>query len=230
LRAILHLLVDFYYLYGIFKMNLLFKNAKRSTMLGLSVLLAYGLVACGGGNDTPAVATTKITLAAIPALAISPVTSGAATASLTAVSTGFTFAAVPAFGTTAATTVKFTAPAAGTTTPLFAIASGSGTASGNMSYGSCKFNVTASTLPGLIVGATITIDPCSFAITTAGQVTTQGATSNLSTTSTLQLGTLTSSPATIVVSVTNVNGVNTVNVGSVAVGTVTGTVNTGASN
>lgn len=210
-------------------MTKLFKKFPLSTKLALSLTLVASLAACGGSDDTPA-APVKLSLAAIPALAISPATSGAATASLTAVSTGFTFPAVAAFGTTAPTTVKFTAPATGTTNPVFAIASGSGTASGNMGYGSCIFNVTASTLSGLVVGTPITVSPCSFAISTSGQVATQGATTSLSTTSTFQLGAATSASAPIVVSVTNVNGVNTVNVGSVSLGTVVGTVTTGASN
>lgn len=212
-------------------MNKLFKKIPLSTKLALSLTLVASLAACGGGDDTPA-APVKLSLAAIPALVIENVPSvvAAATASLTAVSTGFTFPAVAEFGTTAPTTVKFTAPATGTTNPVFAIASGSGTASGNMGYGSCIFNITASTLPGLVVGTPITVSPCSFAISTSGQVATQGTTTSLSTTSTFQLGAATSASAPIVVSVSNVNGVNTVNVGSVSLGTVVGTVATGASN
>lgn len=206
------------------------KHNLLPSKLVLSVTLLAALAACGGG-DAVVTAPVAIALAAVPALVISPTTAVAATASLTAVSTGFTFTAgVPAFGTTVATTVKFTAPATGTATPAFSIASGTGTASGTMSFGSCIFNVTASTIPGMVVGTPITVTPCSFSVSTVGKAVTEGTTSTISTTATMTLGTAPSTAAPITVTVTNSGGTSTVSVNGGSLGTVAGTVTTGASN
>ena len=193
----------------------------------LGLTLAAGLAACGGGSDAP---VANIAVADIPAVTISPTTATTATAALTAVSTGFSFpTGVPDLGTTSATTVKFTAPATGTTTPLFSIAADSGTATGTLSFGSCIFNITSSTIPGIVAPTTIPVSPCAFDTSTGGQTVTEGSTATFTTTSTLLLGTgTTSATAEVTVTVTNSAGVNTVTVNGGTLGTVTGTVLTGA--
>lgn len=129
-----------------------------SVLIGSLTVLLYG---CGGGNDGPAPATSVA--AADTTLAATPTT-------VDAVATvPFTFSAVPSFGTTATTTVTFTNTA---TTPAFSIASGSSTASGTTTFGSCIFHVTASTFPAgspLAVGQTLTVDPCNLKVNTKGE-------------------------------------------------------------
>jgi hypothetical protein len=130
-----------------------------SVSLGLLTLVLYG---CGGGNDgtapkPAAVVPTATTLAATPT-------------TVDAVATvPFTFSAVPSFGTTATTTVTFTNTA---TTPAFSIASGSNTATGTTTFGSCDFHVTASTFVApspLAVGQTIIVNPCNINVDTKGE-------------------------------------------------------------
>lgn len=202
------------------------KFNSKTSKLALSLIFVATLAACGGSDDA---APAVIALADVPAVTIAPATAAVATAALTAVSTGFTFpAGVPALGTTAATTIKFTAPAAGTATPAFSIASGTGVATGTMSYGSCIFNVTSSTVPGIVAPTTITVSPCAFDANTSGETVAQGSTGTIETTANLVLGTTQSSAATVIVTVTNTNGTNTVTINGGSLGTVTGTVVTGA--
>lgn len=193
---------------------------------GLAAVFVASVAACGGGDDAPA----TIAIADVPAVAISPATASVATAALTAVTGGFNYptgiAALSTAGT--ATSLKFTAPATGATAPAFVLTAGNGTARGSMSYGSCIFNVTESTVPGLVAPTTITINPCAFDAATNGQTVPEGGTATFTTTSTLVLGTTASSGATVTVTVTNTGGVNTVTVNGGSLGTVTGTVTTGA--
>lgn len=123
-----------------------------------AVATAALLSACGGGGgDQPMVAAENTTLAVN-----STVTSAV-------VQTPFDFpAGVSEFGTTAATSVTFTSTA---TTPAFTIASGSNTASGTTTFGSCIFAVTASNFPAsspLALGKTVTVQPCNLTVATAG--------------------------------------------------------------
>jgi hypothetical protein len=193
----------------------------------LGLTLAATLAACGGDDDATPAAT--IAVDDIAAVTIAPATATTATAALTAVSTGFSFpTGVPAFGTTVPTTVTFTAPPAGATTPDFSIAAGTGTATGTLSFGSCIFNITASTIPGIVAPTIIPVTPCAFDAETGDETVAQGGTNTFTTTSTLLLGTgTTSAPAIVTVTVTNVNGVNTVTVNGGTLGTVAGTVVTG---
>lgn len=195
----------------------------------LGLTLAATLAACGGSDATPA---ASVAVADLAAVTIDSTTATAATAALTAVSTGFSFpAGVPDFGTTVPTTVTFTAPTAGATTPGFSIADGTGTATGTLSFGSCKFEVTFSTISGIVAPKTIIVSPCEFDADTGGETVLAGSTSTFTTSSTLMLGTgTTSAPADVTVTVTNSNGVNTVTVNGGNLGTVTGTVLTGGGN
>lgn len=86
--------------------------------------------------------------------------------------TAFTFpSGVPGLGTTGTTTVAMSGSAA---TPTFTISSaGQGTATGNLTFGSCIFAVTSSTFPAghaLALGQTVTVNPCNMNVGTAGAV------------------------------------------------------------
>ena len=154
----------------------------------LAVLATAALVACGGGGGdqyapitsnavTPATATTAAALTDNGAMRFS---------------TG-----VAAFGT-ADSTLNVTANGGAYN---FTVAEGGNTASGNLTFGSCIFTVTASTFPAgnaLANGATVTVQPCNLIFQTAGQGNT-GAPFTAQTT--LLLGTSESSPFTETVSV-----------------------------
>mgnify|MGYP000861713349 FL=1 len=121
------------------------------------IVAAAGLAACGGSDPAPPVKiatsnfTTSVTAANVAAF-------GGQT---------FTFPdGVAAFGTTATTSLTL-----GTrTTPTFNLQIGAGTVTGNMSFGSCIFEVLTSTIGGdaYQVGRKITVNPCTIGIDTAG--------------------------------------------------------------
>lgn len=128
----------------------------------IAVMMAASLCACGGGGGGPAPVAVA---AADTTVAVSPTT--------TAVVTGipFTFTAVPSFGTTGTTTLTFTNTS---TTPAFSVISGSNTASGTTTFGSCDFHITSSTFTPpspMVVGNTVIVDPCTMKINTNGAVT-----------------------------------------------------------
>ncbi len=128
----------------------------------LGLVAAAALVACGGGSSTP----VKVA-AADATVAVSPTTGTAATAA--ASGEVFTFAnGVAAFGTTAATTVQVTS-GVGTAPAKFEIKSGTGVATGDYTFGSCIFTVKVSTIPSVVVGTTLTINPCTYSVPSSGQ-------------------------------------------------------------
>ncbi len=131
---------------------------KRSLYAGaVSLCAAAVLVACGGSSEPVQVAAADLTVNA------------AATNVAAVAGTAFSFpAGVAAFGTTAATTLTLAAPAAGASTNAFTLTSGTGTATGTTEYGSCIFRVSASTIQGIAIGQTITVNPCSIKVTTNG--------------------------------------------------------------
>jgi hypothetical protein len=98
-----------------------------------------------------------------------------------------------------------------------------------MSYGSCIFNVTTSTVQGIVAPTTITVNPCAFDTNTTGKTVTTGSTATFTVPATLILGSASSSAATVTITVTNSGGTNTLTVNGGSLGTVTGTVTTGAS-
>ena len=128
-------------------------------MLVVSAAAAM-LAACGGGDDgAPIVAETDAVLAASAPVVVA--TQGAP----------FLFpSGVPSLGTTATTTVAFTGTG---TTPLFKIEqTGGGSAEGNVTFGSCIFNVVSSTFTPphpLQQGAQVTVNPCNIVLDTDGQ-------------------------------------------------------------
>ena len=134
-----------------------------AAFLGSATLLA----ACGGGGgDGNQVAAADARVA---------VNADNGKAAFTALADeSFVFAnGVPAFGTNTATTVSIEAPAAAGGAPRFAITTAGGdTATGRMSFGSCKFEVLTSTFDSpspLVAGATIVIEDCELTLDTAGQ-------------------------------------------------------------
>ena len=136
---------------------------------GLAVLGAVAtaaLVSCGGGSST-SLAVAQDT--ALPASA----TTAAAVAN-----TPFSFPnGVSALGTTGTTTVAFTSTS---TTPAFNISSGGNTATGVTSFGSCIFAITSSSFPAghaLSLGQTVTVNPCTLNVNTAGALANGVATS-----------------------------------------------------
>lgn len=182
----------------------------KSRILASSLLAvsAAALVACGGDVAPTPVASANTVVTA------SPANSAAATTILQAAPASFP-SGVPAFGTQAATTVTVSATAAtytppgGTaiTGPAFTVAAGSGTAKGVLTFGSCIFTVTESTIPTMKVGDRFVVTPCQATLGTAGTAA-DGAPK--STTLNLTLGTATSSSATVTTVVTTTGTVSLV--------------------
>ncbi len=131
-----------------------------------SIAISGGLLvsSCGGSSSstpaTPVVASdTTVTMntttgpASIGALLNIPVTFPNGIAAL---------------GTTKSTTLTFKGTAAA---PTFELTTADGTAKGNLSFGSCIFTFTSSTILSLAINGTytVTINPCSVTLGTKGQ-------------------------------------------------------------
>lgn len=208
------------------------KNSNASVNLAkfaLGLTLAATLAACGGGDSPePMSVANKNTTAAVNATsmaALAPATAGA-TPTVATFANGFsgtdgTAGATPV-ALTGATTVAFTSSSA---TPAFAITNGGNTATGNTTFGSCIFTVTASTFPPespLAMGKVVKVNPCSMTAST------NGANANgipAARDVVLVLGTTPSNPIKLNITV-NTDG--TVVIGSTSVGSVTMTQTTGA--
>jgi hypothetical protein len=129
----------------------------KTLKLALVLTAAAAVMACGGGNK----ATVYPTAATDSTVAINPTTGAAVIGSVT--NTPFVFpSGIPGVGTTTSTTVTF--PTAST----FSMTNGATTATGNLTFGSCKFTATTSSIPGLPIGTTITIPTCNLVATTTG--------------------------------------------------------------
>jgi hypothetical protein len=164
-------------------------QAKHSVLF---LALAGSVILAGCGSSSSSTTTAASDL---PAVALTP-TNGAAL--VNAVS-GKTFAfpattGVPALNTTGPTSVTFS----GQTFTIAQTGSSPGSYSGTMSYGSCIFTVTASSLSAVKIGDKITVNPCSLDINTAGQ----GTGSTQPRPVQLVLGTTTSNPVEVPVIVT----------------------------
>ncbi|MFC5498395.1 hypothetical protein ACFPOE_12695 [Caenimonas terrae] len=180
---------------------------KINLKMALMVAAAALLTACGSSDNTTQtfVAASDTTLPANAATV--PAVNG----------TAFTYpGGVPALSTTGTTTVAMTVSPA---TSTFTISSaGQGTASGNLTFGSCIFAVTSSTFPAghpLALGQTVTVNPCNMNVNTAGAVANGVGTSR---SVALVLGAASSAGASVTISV-NAGGQLTLN--GVAVGTIT---------
>jgi hypothetical protein len=196
-----------------FMKALLYKITLAAVFCSTALLAACG----GGGSAAPTLTTSTVASGNLS----TPITAANATALSNVTQTFVT--GVPEFGTTGTTTLAFTTTGTGTTTATgFVIASGGGTASGAMRFGSCIFDVSFSTIAGLVAPRTITIPTCSVNIPTNGAVV--GSTTSLPLTFTLGALTGTGSTVTIIMAA---NG--DVTIGGIAVGRVTVTSITGAS-
>ena len=180
----------------------MFQKTKLAILATSVVLLA----ACGGTDPTPA---------PLPVASANATVNTNATIASAVANTPFTFGAVPALGTTAATTLAFTSTG---TTPAFSISSGGATATGTTNFGSCIFVVASSNFPAghpLANGATVTVNPCTLNIATAGQPADSIARPR---STTLQLGGTTSTGQSVAITI-NSNGTVTIN--NTAAGNVT---------
>lgn len=167
----------------------------------IAVIACAVLTACGGGSSTPTYGVAADT----------PVAANA-TSTAAVKDTTFTFASgVAGLGTSTATTVKWTSTDAN---PAFAISADGKTATGTTKFGSCIFAVTTSTFPAghaLAVGQTVTVNPCTLNVNTAGAVANGVPTSRAAA---LLLGAASSAGATVVISV-NAGGALVLNGSSV---------------
>jgi hypothetical protein len=184
-----------------------------AAMSAVTVLFACGGGGGGGGQTVPVVASDL-------KLAVSPATGAAIVKAID--DQVFTFSAVPVFGTSNTTTVAINGDQA---TPTFNISeAGGGTASGDLGFGSCIFQITQSTFPAshpLALGKTVTVSPCEVNVATRGAPTD----AQSSRAANLQLASAASQALQVNVNVTpsgnvTVNGQG--NVGSVTVSLVTG--------
>jgi hypothetical protein len=133
--------------------------------LGLAlVLVASGmLVACGGGGGGDGGGQSA------PLVGSSNLSANMTSSSAAAVAgESFTFSSgVTDFNTTSPTTVSINS------TSTFSVSATEGTASGNLTFGSCIFTVTSSTFPvgsPLAVGGVVTVHPCTLTVATQGLV------------------------------------------------------------
>jgi len=142
----------------------------------IGLALSAALVGCGGGGED-AVSTLPIVAGANLA---APIT--AANAAALAPAGAFTFP-TGFSGNAGAVVLAGATTVALPTATTFAITNGGGTATGNTTFGSCIFNVTASTVPGIVAPTAITVNPCTLTVDTSGDVVgttnTDGATLNL---------------------------------------------------
>jgi len=191
------------------------KLALAGVVLGGSLLLA----ACGS-SDSTSVPVAPSTAAANTTIAIDTATGTQAVGSV--LNKTFTFAGgVPSYGTTSSTTQVFTGTGA---SPTSTIAAGGSTATGPMAYGSCILSFALSNFASgpLVIGATVTVNPCSIVVNTAG-VPADGLPHDVL--AFLVLNGTTSAGISVVVSITPA-GVLTVN--GVVIGTIRLIVPTGA--
>jgi len=160
-----------------------------STKLVLASIFAASLVACGGSDYVPpptvvattnAVVTQKAALAAI-AIAAAPVTAPVALTALQAGTATVTVAGAPAASLSAPVTLAFTAKPAGAAATVdtgVTLVSGTQTATGENTFGSCDITVTGVAGTGPFgIGMRIVWPFCQFTLPT--QNVTFGSTTNL---------------------------------------------------
>ena len=176
-----------------------------------ALTMAAALTACGGGGGSTAQVAASNTTIAMDASNGQTVTSAV---------TGKTFnfgSGVSDFGTTGATAVSFGA------SNSFQVVSGSNSASGTMSFGSCHFKVTSSTFTSgpLVNGNTVTVTNCQLLVLTKGQ---PADSSQLSQQAELVLDGAASATVTVTVQIINDGRIliNNVTVGTVTLTPVTG--------
>lgn len=191
----------------------------KPAKLAFSLIAVAALAACGGGDDIspiPAViadiAPVKVTtanLAPVKAAVTALVSAPAITLPALTTADG---TAIPA-----GTILKFTAAPAGAsanTLSGFTLTSGGSTATGVLTVGSCVFTVTEAGA-GYPVGAVLKFDSCGIDLNTSG-VPANGTTQSVPVTVTF--GTVNLPAVNIPVTVVVVNGLATVSVNGVSIG------------
>ena len=190
----------------------------------LGLTLAAVLAACGGGGDAPPV----VKVAAVDTTSAVTATTVAALVTPTPTVASFADGFSGTDNTVADTPVVIPGPAtvSFTSSSTFAITSGGATATGITTFGSCIFEVTASTFPlssPLALGKFVKVNPCSMTASTAGaNADGQPVVRDV----VVVLGT--TAPSTPVKLAVTVNADGTVVIGTTPIGTVTLTAATGA--
>jgi hypothetical protein len=136
-----------------------------SKMLASLVAVAF-VTACGGGGgaggESTSVASGNV------AMAVNASTGAVITQTFNGDPLVFA-AGINAGGMNIPGPATLTITDTGGNTQSFSISGAGGvTATGAMSYGSCKFTITASSIPGLVVGTTYTIATCNLEVTSSG--------------------------------------------------------------
>jgi hypothetical protein len=131
----------------------------------IGALAAATLVASCGGGDS---GTSTSVAGGNVAMAVNATTGAVITQSFSG--DPFTFAAgVNAGGMVVPGPAVLTITDSGGGAQTFNISGNGGvTAAGGMSFGSCKFTITASSVPGVVIGTTYTITACSLALSSSG--------------------------------------------------------------
>jgi hypothetical protein len=137
---------------------------KRISKLLAALAATAIVVACGGGDS----GTTTSVAGGNVAMAVNATTGAVITQSFSG--DPFTFAAgINAGGMVVPGPAVLTITDTGGGTQTFNVSGNGGvTAAGGMSFGSCKFTITASSVPGVTVGTTYTIAACSLALSSGG--------------------------------------------------------------
>jgi hypothetical protein len=138
---------------------------KRIYKLVAALSAATALVACGGGSGGSD-ATTQVAGGNV-ALAINAATGTVLTKTFSGDPLEFV-AGINAGGFVVPGPATLTITDTGGNTQTFTVSAGGGVAAGAMSYGSCKFTISSSTIPGVVVGTTYTISTCTLEATTSG--------------------------------------------------------------
>ncbi len=176
-------------------------RVKRTAMGAVIVALSLSAVQCKKSSTAP----TKVASSNLTVKATSSTIAALNGQSLTFVN------GAPAFGATLTGNVTM-AIAATNATPTAALTFSNGTQNTNLTFGSCIFTPVAPFLTGF--GGTVTIDPCTITVPTAGQQA-NGGTVNV--VLTITLGTRTAVTGTLPVSI---GSDGTVTVGTTVIGTV----------
>ena len=130
------------------------------------------LMACGGGGGGGGGSSGTTVAAADLTVGINATNGAQIVSALEALALNYTNG-VNDFGTNGVPTTVTIADT-DTATPTFNIGAGGFVATGDLTFGSCRFKISTSTFPGghpLSVGQTITVDPCQLVAETSGQTT-----------------------------------------------------------
>jgi hypothetical protein len=141
---------------------------KRISKLVASLAAVAFISACGGGGGGGGAGTTTSVAGSNVAMAVNATTGAVITQTFNGDPLVFA-SGINAGGMSIPGPATLTITDTGGSTQSFSISGAGGvTATGAMSYGSCKFTITASTIPGVVVGTTYTITTCNLEVTASG--------------------------------------------------------------